>query len=350
MGFLDFLSRKPKYAESVILIDIGTNNVAGACVQYDLGQLPTFLYTNTVPIEMHEGELRESAMLRSLRVLGEKLVREGAPVLARATGSGTATTILVSIDAPWQETTVHTEQFEEAEPFVFTQSLVDKRLDESHRESTEKVLVDESIVGTILNGYETSNPNGKRTQHASVIILTSHIARSVASHIVSTLERLYHTKNVLPIAGSSLRYQAMREVFPHEHDAIILDATNPELPSISLVRRNLIVSLIQATESSTADNWADAITEELTELAKQNPLPRTIFLLAREPEIDSLRQLLDTVDFGFLWLSDNPPKIISVLPTHISASVRNATDAPIDTVLLLMAIFFDHAKKRGEGH
>lgn len=348
MGLLNIFSRAPRNNESVVLIDIGTSAVAGACVHYSQGELPAILYTKILPIEAHNEEPKEKAMLRALKSLGETLIREGGPILVRVTGSGTPHIILVSIDAPWQETTVHTENFEAEEPFVFSQSLVTKRLEETQSKPLEKTLVDQSVVGTILNGYETKKPYGKKVHRASVVVLTSLIERHTAASIVSELECLYHRTNVLPIAGNSLRYQAMRAAFPHEHDAIILDATNQELSSTSLVRRGLIVNLIQSSILSNSAEWAATITSELTEISKLYPLPRTIFLLAREPDIDSLRQKLDTVNFRSLWLSDNPPKIVPVLRTHMSSSVRQMTENPVDIVILLMALFYERARERKE--
>lgn len=348
MGFLDIFSRSPKETESAVLIDIGTSEIAGAYVRYSQGEVPALLYTKTVPIVRHEGVPAEESMIRTLKSLGETLIREGGPLLVRIAGNGSVNMILVSIDAPWQETTVHTEHFEAQEPFVFTQSLVTKRLEETRKNPSDKALVDESIVGTILNGYETKKPYGKKVHRASVVVLTSLIERHTAACIVSTLERLYHSKNVLPIAGNSLRYQAMRALFPHEHDAIILDATNQELSSTSLVRRDLIVSLIQTKSLSTSADWAATITSELTEISKLFPLPHTIFLLAREPEADELRQKLDTVNFRSLWLSDNPPTIVPVLRTHMSAFIRQMTETPADIVLLLMSLFYSQAREKKE--
>jgi hypothetical protein len=348
MGFLDIFSRKPKEAESVLLVDIGTNFVAGAYVHYVTGELPALIYTERVPIEPHEKEQEEQAMLRTLKQLGEMLIKQGAPVLARVTGSGSVHMILVSVDAPWQETSVHTEHFEEIEPFTFTQSLVTKRLEAGHTTPIEKALVDESIVGTILNGYETHSPYGKKVHRAAVIVLTSLIERRVAAGIVSTLGQLYHNKNIFPIAGSSLRYQAMRKIFPHEDNAIILDATNTEIASISLVRKGLLVSLIQAKVPEGENGWVTTVTNELTEIAKQYPLPRTIFLLAHEANAEAFRKMLDTVNFSSLWLSDNPPKIVPIVRSQIMSAVRQLTETPPDVVLLLIAVFYANARETGQ--
>jgi len=340
MGLFDIFSRKGKSAESVVLIDIGATSVAGAYAHYIEGQPPILFYTRRLPIEIRTDEPHERAMLRALEILGNDLIREGAPVLARATGSGSASMILVSIDAPWQETAVRTEDFEEDDQFTFTKSLVTERLEKTGAAPSEKMLANESIIGTILNGYETRSPYGKKVYRASVIVLTSLIERAVADSIIATLGRLYHTKNVMPISGSSLRYQTMRDIFPHEQDAIILDATGGSLTSIALVRRGLFVTLIRVDTPSDDPAWVSAVTNELAEIAKHYPLPRTIFLLAREPEISSLQQTLSSANLGSLWLSDNPPKFVPVLKNHIIGSIQQTTSTSPDIVLLFMALYY----------
>ena len=344
MSFIGDFFYKKQDGESVILIDIGADSVAGAYVRYEETETPVLVYSRSLPIEIHTGEARERAMLRALDVLGNDLIREGAPVLARYAGSGRAGKILVSVDAPWQETNVRTEHFEESEPFVFTKSLVDARLEETRAGLPEKLLVDESVIGTVLNGYETRSPYGKKVHRATIIVLTSLIHKNVANNIIQILEGLFHTKDILPIAGNSLRYQVMRGLFPHERDAIILDATGGSLTSVALVRKGVFASLVQVSNPSGSDSWIPTVKGELVEVAKHYPLPRTIFLLAREPEISSLQHLLDTADFGALWFSDNPPKIIPVLRSNIPTAIRQVSVRPADIVLLFMALYHQNQR------
>jgi len=343
MSFLKDLFHDKKKGESVVLIDIGTGSVAGAYAHYGEGELPVLLYTRRLPIEVRADEPRDQAMIRALAILGDTLIREGAPVLSRATGSGSADAILVSIDAPWQETSIRTESFEQETPFVFTKSLVVSTLEKTKIKAQGKMLADESIIGTILNGYETRDPYGKKAHRAALIVLTSLIDEHVAKSITSTLQGMYHTRDILTIAGSSLRYQAMQKAFPHERDALILDATGP-LTSIALVRKGLFVSIteVEVSDTDTVDSWIERVRNELAELAKRFPLPRTIFLLAREAEVSALRETLDAANLGELWLSDNPPKIVSVLASHIVGLVRQTTAATPDLLLLLMALYFQH--------
>ncbi len=331
-------------AESLILIDVSAGSVAGAYVHYKKGALPTILFTRRVPIEIRAGEPHERAMLRALEVLGQSLVRDGAPALVRHAGSGSADAILVSVDAPWQETKIRAEYFERKTPFTFTKSMVTTALEKTTGAVPGKFLADESIIGTVLNGYETKEPYGKKVHRAAVIVLTSLIDENVSQSIVSILRSAFHSKNILSIAGSSLRYQAMRVAFPHEKDTLILDAMGP-LISTALVRKGLLVDVSEMSDGiPTSDTraWVQEVRGELTEMAKRYPLPRTIFLLAQDQDIAVLEKALSAAELKELWLSDNPPKIVSVLAAHVSNLVKQTSTALPDLALLLMAVYWGH--------
>ncbi len=324
--------------KSIVFIDISADSVAGAYAHYKEGEVPDLLYTRRFPIEIRKDEPHERAMVRALEVLGSTIIREGAPVLIRAIGRGSPDTILVSIDAPWQNSLVRTEHFERKTTFTFTESMVTTVLEKTSVVPPGKFLVDESIIGTILNGYPTRNPYGKKVHRAEIVVLTSLINGEIATGIATLLQNLYHTKHILLIAGSSLRYQTMLKIFPHERDALIFDVAE-SLTSIGLVRRGLLVAVIEVPGRYIADSWMEQIENTLDELSKKYPLPHTIFLLAREPEIASLRKKFDVANLGKLWLSDNSPKVIAVLASHLAGSVRQITAAPPDLQLLLMTIF-----------
>jgi len=339
MSLLNSLFQKNKKSDLAVLIDVSTDSVAGAYAEYAENEQPVMHYTRRLPIEIRRGEPHSDAMIRALKILGEALISEGAPILLRATGNAAPDTILVSVDAPWQTTSIRTEEFEQDDPFVFSKSMVAAALKSTSVAPDGKLLADESIMGTILNGYETRDPYGKRAHRASIIVLTSLIDEQVATGIQTTLRSLYHKKNITSIAGSSLRYQALRIAFPHERDALIFDATGP-LTSISLVRRDLLMDVIEIpADVSKSKAWLEKVSSELANLAQRFPLPHTIFLIAREPDIDSLHKTLDAAKLGSLWLSDNPPKIVALLGSHIVGLVQQATTATPDLPLLLMALY-----------
>lgn len=337
---MSFFSHAKKESEAVVLVEIGAGSVAGAYCLLREGEAPAILYTERIPITFNADIPHERSLLNSLNVLGDKLLHDGAPTLARATGSGSAHTILVSIEAPWQETSVRTEHIERDAPFIFTKGLVDQQLKRTRLKSSEKILADESIVGTVLNGYNTHDPYEKKAQRALVVVLTSIIDRHISEHLTNFFKKLFHTRQIVSISGNSLRYQAMRVAFPHDSDAIIIDATG-SLTSISLVRQNLLVATVETAENGAqSSSWATEIKNIFVEIAKLYPLPRTVFLLGNDSDMPLLQEKLTAANLNDLWLSLNPPQIVPVLGKHIVGLVQQATTQSPDLNLLLMALYY----------
>ena len=139
------------------------------------------------------------------------------------------------------------------------------------------------------------------------------------------LRGLFHTEYIRLIAGRSLRCQAVHAAFSHERDALIVDSIG-SLTSIALIHKNLFAALAGG----------------FSELAEHCPLPRVLFLLARESEIASRQQELATMPIERLWLPNYPPKIISVLPSHIAGLARQTTSTLPDLQLLLMALYYHY--------
>src|SRR3989344_871138 len=346
MGFFGNIFHPP-HAESIIFIHVSAGSVAGAYAQYKKNKTPALLYARRVAIDIRDGEPQERALQHALEILGSFLIREGAPVLARYSGSGSADTIFVSVDAPWQETKVHTEHFERETPFTFTKKMVTAALEKTTIVPQGKLLANESVVGTSLNGYHVREPYGKNVHRASATIFTSFIDATISKIIAETIQHLFHTKNILSIAGTSLRYQAIRTMFPHEHHALMLDTMGP-LISIALVRKDFLTAVEEVSDVNKGSNtyiWIKKIMDEFVKLAEQYPLPRTIFLLAQEPEISSLEQALAGAKLGGLWLSDNPPRVVPIPASHIVGAVRQVTTDPPDLPLLLMALYWQHRSK-----
>ncbi len=351
MDFLKkLLHRDYNFSESVVLIDIGSKSVVGAYVFYKKGELPQLIYTLRLPIKPHKNENQEYALIRSLKDLCDDLIKKGAPALVRTTGNGTANRILVSFDAPWQETVVRTEIFEKESSFIFTRDLVAKRLEKTITVPKGKILVDESIVGTILNGYVTHNPYGNKVRRASVTVLTSLVRKLTTKSIVSVIKNAYHSENIFSISGNSLRYQAIRSIFPHEHDALILDDTSKSVTSISLIRTNILTSMSQVETASDDELWVSDITNTISSIAERYPLPKTMFLITHTNKVDSVRKKLDEIRFTSLWLSENPPKIIPVLKSHLISSIQHKEIGGLTLPTLFMIIYYKHYRLFNKGN
>lgn len=337
MGFTD-LFRKER-AESALLIEVNPAAVVGAYVRYPEKSAPSVVYVKQVPVAARIGESLEAAVGRSLDALGQSLIQEGAPALSRYSGSGSVGKIFVSIDAPWQETVVHTEKFEQKTPFLFTEELVRNALKKAEELSGERVLTEERLVSALLNGYETREPYGKHAHRATVTMLRSFLKKDIIESITGVLRKLFHTDDVRPVAARSARYQAVRKAFPHERDALIIDINEP-LVSFALVRSDSAPLLHEVPADLASDDaWLQKIVDSFADFAKAVPLPRTIFLVAREPEGKILKEALGRPDVRSLWLSEEVPSVIHILPSHMTGLVTSETTPAPDLPFLLFALY-----------
>lgn len=333
--------------EVVVLIDIGSDSIAGSYVRHGTDTVSELIYSRRLPIELQEGEPHERAMLRALDVLSAALVTEGLPALARARVDAPVTSILVSVDAPWQQVKVQVERIEQSSGLTFTKRLVDEMLSKARLTEVDegKTITNASVIATVLNGYPVQSAFGKKVRSVAVVVLVSLIDRAVSEAIHSKLRDVLKTQEIQLLSGSSLRYQAMRIAFPHEQDALIVDAAGSEI-EIVLIRKGLLVSVSEIERNVTATHKDDDyFLRGLGEIAKSYPLPRTIFLLARESEIGVFKKKLESTDFGALWFSGNSPTVLPVLASHISGLVKQGITADSDIPLLFMALYLSASSR-----
>ena len=372
----------------VALVDISSASVRGAYAHIEEGAPPTIYYTAYIPIDIGSGESAEVAdptaadMLRALERLADKLVREGAPVLHETFGSGEVEGIFVSVGAPWQETSVRVERIETGKAFMFTKTLLDeatKRNDttiaEGRRESGE------AVIATLLNGYDTARPFGRRVKRADLVILSSTIAKDVAEAVERTLRRTYHTHGLHLTAFAPVAYEVLRDMYPHQKDFLMLDVAGTAT-DVAVVKGGLLVDvrtvdlgvhdLLRAARTSgvtgtglvglgegaggiidparntrfmsriseVQESWLNNLKGTLMEFSTRHPLPRTMFLLADGDSRDFLRRLLDNDILRALWLSEEPLAIVPVLASQFSQAISTKGNAEGDAYMAMLALYY----------
>jgi hypothetical protein len=373
---------------SVALLSVGSAHVYGAYAYYAPGKLPTICYTVASHIEPREGEELMSALLRTLDDAGTMLVERGAPVLRREIGNGRADSVLVSIGGSWQDTKVHTETINPGKPFVFTKKLLGEVVASSTHIPEDRVSFGETVVATILNGYEISDPYGKKANRAEVVIMSSTLDRKVTEEIRKRVRRLYHTHEIDITAFAPVTYAVLRDLYPHEKDFLVLDVGS-EATDLTFVKhglladvgtlplgRNQLLSATRAAERMTVeeevgtikrtselpgyinhdrnvrfsaraeearDKWLRGLADLLKKFAEQHPLPRTLFLITDPGARDFLKRTLDSDILHALWLSDEPLSILTVSPEHFSGKVRTQGSADADIFLSLLALYHQKA-------
>jgi hypothetical protein len=374
-----FATKKSK--TSFALFDCNSTSVGGALVHVEGGNLPIIYYTVREPIEPHDQESSSDAMLRTLKIVADALIAKGAPTLRSETGSGHIDRVLVSIGTPWQKTSIRIEAISDKKPFLFTQALVSDLLKKDATIPEGFTKSKESIIATLLNGYETTKPYGKKVNRADIVVLSSFVQKNVAELIEHILRKTFHTHAFTFTAFASVAYTALHDLYPHEKDFLVLEVSgeatdiafvkrgflvditslshglndlidnaskigvhareelsvaSESAPSIILPRRNEIFSLhVEEIEKE----WLQNIMQALTEASNRHALPHTLFLLADSEVRDYLSRLLDSSSMRSLWFSQDPLRILPVLPSHFAQVVKVRGDADGDVYLELLALY-----------
>lgn len=374
MGLFSFKKSK---GTSIAVIDINSASVGGAYVRYEEGALPVIYYTARVDVEPREGEPILDSMMRSLSFLEQLMVLEGAPALRRETGDGSVERVLVSVSAPWQETEVATTHLEEKKPFTFTHAHLDAVGNAPLKK--DRIRSGRTVIATVLNGYETPNPFGKRVTRADLVVLSSSLEKEAARQIEASIRRAFHTGNIELAAFSPASYTVFRDLYPHQKDFLLLDVSGSGT-DVALVKRGMLVETRTvsygthdleraarkagqrahlgadqmldpeanktfAEEAEAIERvWLTELKEVLAAFSGTRALPRTLFLLAHPSAREYLKRSLEGSELKSLWLSDEPLSVIAVSPANLATKVTTRGLGEGDLYLAVLALY---AAKKG---
>lgn len=359
-------------AQSVALIDVSSGSVGGAYARIAPGSPASILYTTRIEIQTAGPDIPNELMLRAMDEVLQDLRTNGAPLLRRATGSGSVQSVVASIGAPWQETTIRTETVIEEKPFVFTDSLVESA---KKKESLPKgrYRTEDSVLATFLNGYETPNPAGKRAKRAEIVLLGATMAENTAKLVRASLASFSALRDVRFSGFASVVSFAASLAFPHEKDYLAIRVSG-EATELVFVKRGfpLYVSsipsgltefaraakgagftsfpdggqIIDRLKSAELDKglaqveaaWTGRIAACLREFAATHALPRTLLLVVDKEAREFIRRVLDVPEVHALWLSDDPLAIIPLECSHFSTAMACQTGVEEDLMLGLLAL------------
>ncbi len=364
-------SSKPK-AQSVALIDITSSSIGAAYARVSPGAPAALLYTARVDIDVSGPEVPTELVLRTLDAVLRDMRQNGAPLLRRRTGSGSVSSVTVSVGAPWQELLIRTETVAEEKPFVFTQDIIDKAK-KKQAIAAGRVGTQETVLATLLNGYETPTPVGKKAKRAEIILLSASMLEDTAKQTRRALASFSLLHDVRFSSFATVVSNAARIAFPHEKDYLALRVSG-ESTELVFVKRGfpMFVSalpsglaefaraakasgftsfpdggnIIDREKSTELDAglrqaeaaWTSAIAASLQEFAANHALPRTLLLVADKEAREFIRRVLDVPEVHALWLSDEPLAIIPLECSHFSTSMACETGVEEDLMLGLLAL------------
>lgn len=367
-----------KKSTNVAVIDIHSSSIGAAYVSYPAEGAPTMVYSVRVPLETHATEPLTEALTRTLTLALTQLVAEGAPVLRTHSGSGHVDKVMAAVAAPWQTSQVVSRLIEHEKPFLFTKLALDTAIkNEPIAEIEGMTRVNDLLLATLLNGYEIGDPFGKRAKRAELILLSSFINTEILNLATKAIRKALHQHKVSIQAFLPEAYLAMRDLYPQQRDFLMLDVGG-EATDILVAKHGLLVSLLgvghgvneitRATRASGVSSpnvpvesgvnlisesrnssfaskveeaesmWLAQMQAALADIAKQEPLPRTVFLLADENVREFLHRLLDVPQLRTLWLTEEALGILPITSEQFIPFFGAENAAGLDASLALLAL------------
>lgn len=358
-----FFKRRAK-RESALLIDIGSGSIGAAYLSYGGARKPALHHAVRMPIAEHDASGAVAEVIK-------RVVTEGSPLLRDATGSGYASRAIVSIASPWQELRVRTARKESVDPFAVTHGVLAELTEPKDEPAMGFSRLASVTIAILLNGYQVKEAIGKRAKNAEAVTVTTYAEERLMESVKQALREHAHVRAVSVISFPWLSYAAIRDLYPHERDYLILDAAG-RATDISVVSRTLLADTATATKgvatlTSRASHpisgnetleagvhvirdfadasayetgkqeWLASIKEALGALAKRQALPRTIFLLADADALAYVKALMDDPSIRSLWLTDEPLSVLPVRPAELSGRVAADAHDANDLFLLLLA-------------
>jgi len=235
-----FASKKPQLE---IIFDIGSASVGVAVFLLSAGKksILTFSYREELPLyEDTNFDRLGAAILQAVGNAAQKTIETGIQ-------AHTIAEVKCFLSSPWylSKTKISKENFET--PKEFTEAV----MKEIYKRETDKVVNDPELLSsgdtemleaenilTKLNGYESSDPFGKKANTIEVALFVSLSSKSVLGSIRSAIKGYFTSSTVKFHSFSFASFVVVRDIF-HEKNFLLLDISG-ESTDVIIVRDNLL--------------------------------------------------------------------------------------------------------------
>jgi hypothetical protein len=247
-------------AELGVVFHVGSLSVGAGLVRFKKGELPKVIYTlrESYPYrEQLEPEKYVSDMVTALKKVNLRLAKEGLLHLKFTEfGSLKIKHVFYGFSSPWSVTQTKVAIISKPEGFTLTKEMVDKIVEEQERifeanatggQANAKSLlhvVEKRVIQIKLNGYETSEPFGKKADRADVSIFVSLIPRIVFNKVFDVSLSTYHPRDTNVFSFPLVSFSVIRDSFlGASSDFMFLDVGG-EISEISIVKDGLLLETV----------------------------------------------------------------------------------------------------------
>lgn len=342
-----------------VLIHIDGESINGCFVRFSTKMPPEMFPSVRIPLRDSDMPI-ERILEEAIKTLTERLIKESSASLLRIHGKASPDAIFVSPSSPWQRTVVGEHTIRYGKPITIEKkhlALAAKEAQNAPRttENTQKdfKVMDQSLIGTKINGYFVTRPVGKRARELSVYVLEECTSSTLVDSINRALRYAFHQDNIFWNVLPSTIYKSMRVLFPHEKEYMFIEVEE-SATTITVVREGIIRHVEYVDEGiaegdsgpllhRNCEGWTTKVCTTLDRLAHIASLPQTVFIATDPACVADYVTALREVDLHQVRLGDKPLTVIPISPTLFQEHTIMYGEGIRDIFLSFMAL---HAQKK----
>lgn len=229
---------KKKKEEIVAIFDVGSGSVGGSMVLTRFMNKPIVLasFRKSFPLrDSIDSNSLLKEMLVSLKEVSEEIQKQSKTVPAK---------VYIILSSPWVETSLKYIRRRRKEDFIFTQKQARELIEEesdsfvNHHESFNQII-DKKITNVLLNGYNVSNPHGKKTRELEIQLFLSVSSQELIDKMEDVVQKVFH-KKVFFTSQMFSDAMVVRDIFDDLNSFILIDI-DEETTEVSVMRNDLLV-------------------------------------------------------------------------------------------------------------
>lgn len=392
--YMPLFSSRKSSSKIVAIFHIGSGHVSGSIVRTTgAGDAPVLLVTReqAIALDMDMSYAKFLAhMEKALGHVASQLAHSGMPA---------PTEVHCFLGAPWYTSVSRKVTLEKKAPFAFTKALADELVAKEITKTTTEIIrtypfhedsltiIEQTVLGTTLNGYVQHEPYGKKTLSASISLFLSFTPASVMQVLQRGVAKGYPHATIrchsFMVAGGMVS----RALFTTMPDFVCLDVGR-ELCDISIVKGGTIVAtasfplgfrfilsrimssqrcdhdtalrLFQLANDGMLDDataagvtktlslatidWQRALSETLLASTESFSVPETVVLTADTQFMAFFKKAIESDDFHFAQLSKKKLGVVPLDRSALLPYVKSEAGAQLHHFSMIESVFINAYK------
>ena len=391
MGLFSFY-KPEKHTE--LICNIGSSSVGVAFVEFVKNSTPNVLFSERVSFSSFRVDSSAGIQSALLKDFQDILLS----ALNHAVDKGIKPThISCFYSSPWFVAQAHVLKLKQKEPFVFSEKILKKIIDngkdkflftegknENPLSSENTVLVERRITSIKLNGYETHNPFGKEASSAEVSVFHGALSREGLRTVEGCIKRVWRSVPIEHHTAALASFAVIRNLYNVSDSFFILHISSG-VTDVSLISKGCLLDTmsfpigkktitnrieeacgldhelarsalslyvkgkiheghtakLDTIVESVRKDWFTHLERSFGEMLKNNSIPPILYIVADEDMVSFFESFIQKSGFNSYILSEHTFQVCPIKRDIFDSHVSYISSAYKDLFVDMEALYLD---------